>query len=274
MAHHLHPEFGWFCPSASLRRTGRMALRALVCSVIVGALALRAGRGPSVNEALTIAHVDPVRPVAATIETDGRAVSAERPRAPDLGKSACEGASWSFSPGKCNAGTTRRVLVPRAANEAPLIAAFPLGRSTPLEPAQSPGSVDLADADLTDITNSPVPTPTMAAPLNGEPHRRGKYEANRVSKATTATSCATGAGATIDGPPAAMPGQATDTGAIVIQVHGDLVKTPGHAIGETVPSSVPRERFSPKALEVGKCQRGSLTSAFRGKPDFRCVMAK
>jgi hypothetical protein len=166
LAHHLHPEFGWFCPSASLRRAGRMALRALVCLAIVGVLALRAGRGPSVEGALTVAHGDPARPLAATIETDGRAASAERSGASDLGKGACESDSWSFSPGKCNAGTTRRVQAPRSANEAPMIAALPLGRSTPLEAASSPGSVDLTDVDLTDISNSPVPTPALVAPLN------------------------------------------------------------------------------------------------------------
>jgi hypothetical protein len=166
LAHHLHPEFGWFCPPASLRRTGRMSLRALVCLAIVGVLALRAGRGPSVDGALTVAHGDPARPLAATIETDGQAASAERPGASELGKGACESDSWSFSPGKCNAGTTRRVQAPRSANEAPVIAALPLGRSTPLEAASSAGSVDLTDVDLTDISNSPLPTPALVAPLN------------------------------------------------------------------------------------------------------------
>jgi len=183
LAHHLHPEFGWFCPSASLRRTGRMALRAFVCLAIVGVLALRAGREHSVEGALTVAHGDPARPLAATIETDGRAASAERPGASELGKGACESDSWSFSPGKCNAGTTRRVRAPRSANEAPAIAALPLGRGTPLEAASSPGSVDLSDVDLTEISNSQVPTHTLVAPPNvrGTPPKKIRSQSHNQS---------------------------------------------------------------------------------------------
>jgi hypothetical protein len=54
-----------------------------------------------------------------------------------------------------------------------------------------------------------------------EARRLRKYEVNRITKATTATLSAIVGGVMIDGAPAAMPGQATDTGAIVIQIHGD-----------------------------------------------------
>ena len=52
-----------------------------------------------------------------------------------------------------------RVQAPRSANEAPAIAALPLGRSAPLEAAPSAGSVDIAE-----IAKAAVPAPSVANP--------------------------------------------------------------------------------------------------------------
>ena len=55
--YHLHPEFGLLCPSRRTRRTARVALALLACSVIVGTLAVNLGR----DGTLIIAH-DEARP--------------------------------------------------------------------------------------------------------------------------------------------------------------------------------------------------------------------
>src|SRR5262245_42563709 len=53
-APHLHPEFGWFCPSLSLRRKARIALITLVFSVVVGVVALKPAREPGIDGTPTI----------------------------------------------------------------------------------------------------------------------------------------------------------------------------------------------------------------------------
>lgn len=159
LARHVHPEFGWFCPSLSLRRRARIAFVTLVFLMIVGVVALRAGRGPSFDEPLTVRQSDAAESVAAIIQTDGLATAAERSSATDRVTSACERDPWRFIAGKCNAGAIRRARAPRPANEAPTIAALPLGRTTLLQPAPSAGF-----ADLTDIVDTAAPTPAVADP--------------------------------------------------------------------------------------------------------------
>jgi hypothetical protein len=181
LAHHLHPEFGWFCPSPSLRRAGRMSVRALVCLAVVGALASRAGRGPGVDGDLTVAQTDQARPVAATFETDGRAAPAERSRRSDLGNSACASDSSSFSAGQCNAAPIRRVQAPRSMNEAPVIAGLPLGRSTPLGAPAPPSPIDATDVALADIADSPLPTAAAAPNVPAVPPRRMRTQSRMQS---------------------------------------------------------------------------------------------
>ena len=164
LARHVHPEFGWFCPSSSLRRNVRVAFVTLVSLTIVGVVALRAGRGPGFDAPSAVGPGGAARAVTAIIETDGSAAAAQRPAAADLGKS--------------TAGAMRRVLVPRAANEAPLIAALPLGRGTPLEPAPSAAAVALAD---TADTAAPEQAPVVAdAPKVPAPPPRRVRNPSRV----------------------------------------------------------------------------------------------
>jgi hypothetical protein len=165
-AYHLHPEFGLLCPSPSLRRKVRVALASLLFLVIVGAVGLKAGRDPSVDVALPLAHEAPSN--APTNQTDGRATvtaTAERSRALDSGESACEGGLWRPIDGKCGAGRTRRLQIPRAANEAAPIAALPLGRRAPPESPSSAASADLAGvADEAGPTPAVADAPTLQAP--------------------------------------------------------------------------------------------------------------
>jgi len=155
-APHLHPEFGWFCPSLSLRRKARIALITLVFSVVVGVAALKPARGPGTDGTSTVAPGDAARSVAATVQTNGLAAPAERLGASAVGNSTCEEDSRRVVAGNCNAGAMRRVQA-RSANEAPAIAALPLGRSTPLEPAPLAG-------DATDTADSVIPAPAAADP--------------------------------------------------------------------------------------------------------------
>jgi hypothetical protein len=178
-AYHLHPEFGLLCPSPRLRRKVRVALASLSFLVIVGALALKAGRDASVEVALPLAHGDEAPSNAPIIQTDGRATvtaSAERSRALDGGESACEGDLWRLIDGKCSAGRTRRLQMPRAANEAAPIATLPLGRSAPLVPTSS-----VASADLAGVADGAGPTPAGAdAPRLQAPAPKNVRKPSRI----------------------------------------------------------------------------------------------
>jgi hypothetical protein len=74
-AYHLHPEFGWFCPSPSLQRKVRLVLVTFSFLVVVGALALTAGRDPGADRALLLAHGDGTPSDAQATQTDGRAAA-------------------------------------------------------------------------------------------------------------------------------------------------------------------------------------------------------
>lgn len=156
---YLHPEFGLLCPSRSFRRKARFALAFLALLVIVGALALKAGHDPDIDGALIAMRGDEARSNAETVQTVGQAITmtAERSRALEGSKAACEGDPWSYIDGKCSLGKARKLGSPRAANEAATIAALPLGRST--LPTSS-----AAPLDATGAANTAVPTPGVADP--------------------------------------------------------------------------------------------------------------
>ena len=124
--YHLHPEFGLLCPSRRVRRTARVALAFLACSVIVGTLAVN----PGLDGTLIIAHDDVAPTNADTVQTVAQATAttiAESAPALEGSAQACEG---DLSNQRCSVGRARKPLSPRAANEAPMIAALPLGRTT------------------------------------------------------------------------------------------------------------------------------------------------
>jgi hypothetical protein len=77
-AYHVHPEFGWFCPSLSLRRKLRIALVTLAFLGIVGVLSLMAEVRPGLDEALAVAQSGS----ADSIRTNGSASAVERSGAP------------------------------------------------------------------------------------------------------------------------------------------------------------------------------------------------
>jgi hypothetical protein len=153
---YLHPEFGWFCPSLSLRRKARVALVFLAFLVAVGALALKASHDPNKDGTPMTARGDAARFNAETVETVGLAATstAESSRPLEGSRAACEGGT-RYIDGRCSMGGKLRG--PRAANEAAMIAALPLGRST--LPTSSAAPLDPIDA-----ANTVVPTPELADP--------------------------------------------------------------------------------------------------------------
>jgi hypothetical protein len=162
--YHLHPEFGLLCPSRGLRRTAWVALALLACSVIVGALAVNPGR----DGTLIIAH-DGVAPTNAdTVQTVAESVPALEGSA-----HACEGDPSSQ---RCSLGRARKPQSPRAANEAPMIAALPLGRTTAPVPVSPAAPLNPADAASTIVSTpavgDPDETPAPAGKKVRKPSRK------------------------------------------------------------------------------------------------------
>ena len=161
--YHLHPEFGLLCPSRRVRRTARVALALLACSVIVGTLAVK----PGPNGTLIIAHDDVVPTNADTVQTVAQATAtaiAESAPALEGSAYACEGDPSSQ---RCSVGRARKPQSPRAANEAPMIAALPLGRTTAPAPVSPAAPLNPADAASTIVSTpavgDPDETPAPAA---------------------------------------------------------------------------------------------------------------
>ena len=161
--YHLHPEFGLLCPSRRVRRTARVALALLACSVIVGTLAVK----PGPNGTLIIAHDDVVPTNADTVQTVAQATAtaiAESTPALEGSAYACEGDPSSQ---RCSVGRARKPQSPRAANEAPMIAALPLGRTTAPAPVSPAAPLNPADAASTIVSTpavgDPDETPAPAA---------------------------------------------------------------------------------------------------------------
>ena len=161
--YHLHPEFGLLCPSRRTRRRARVALALLACSVIVGTLAVK----PGPNGTLIIAHDDVVPTNADTVQTVAQATAtaiAESAPALEGSAYACEGDPSSQ---RCSVGRARKPQSPRAANEAPMIAALPLGRTTAPAPVSPAAPLNPADAASTIVSTpavgDPDETPAPAA---------------------------------------------------------------------------------------------------------------
>jgi hypothetical protein len=160
-ADHVHPEFGYFCPSQSLRRKARLVFTFVTFCVSVGGLALRASHETGSESLLTIAPVDKSPPRSETISTVGqsRAMSAAEP-SHARERNACQ-EDIHFD-GECATDKVRRRV--RAANDAPPIAAVALGRSVPSLADTAPRPPKSTDAPG-DATIAPGITsgPTTAA---------------------------------------------------------------------------------------------------------------
>ena len=124
-AHYLHPEFGYFCRGPGLRRELRVAVVSILLGIIIGAsvVKLRAGDDRNAANVSTSAHLEP------------SSAAMVLPAATDSGSSLTNGDAAKGEPNEpIKAFPIRIVRVRPAKNSSPL-AAVPLGRAAPAEPA-------------------------------------------------------------------------------------------------------------------------------------------
>src|SRR5262245_61215688 len=135
MSRHVHPEFGFFCPSPGLRRWLRIALAAVAMGGI-GLAVMATGRDSDADGVAAVAGADvgaapetrlPVTftPVAAIASRSSVAAGAQA--AAD--KSSCVGDAAASGEGKCVLEKPRKPRMVRVGNR-PAIASIPLGRTT------------------------------------------------------------------------------------------------------------------------------------------------
>jgi hypothetical protein len=207
----LHPEFGYFCPTARLRRDVRVAFcaiifGALIGSVTVAALSTRGRNSEAESATLTNARVveTATRPdrnqgsrteipaVNATPPSESQIFDDQASRTAyplvtatvEPGKRAsnlngCEENSSPTAQGQCASEKFGPVRV-RSVNNPPEIARIPLGRTTALEaaaPMGAPGNNGSANLELqtSQVAQSPATTspPVGAEDARGDRPRSG-----------------------------------------------------------------------------------------------------
>lgn len=175
---HLHPEFGWLCPSTSLRRKARLAVTSLALLAIVGTLALRAGREPQIEGAPIPARGEEAAPKAETAQLIIPTATTDQPRSPQVVRVLCDEDPWSYIDGTCKSVKPHRRPGARAANNNSSLTRLLLGRSTRPAIASSETHVGAAGADPSAAAKTlamSVPT-TPRAPAHPKVH---KPSANR-----------------------------------------------------------------------------------------------
>jgi hypothetical protein len=141
-SHYIHPEFGFFCPTPSLRRRLRVALACLVVAG-VGAAVMATADGPKL--AATLTRADEASIAETTPATSLAPFAAVVPRLPIVAgaqttaeKPSCVGDTRTE--GNCVSVKLRKPRMVWVANDRPAIAAVALGRSA----APTTGSIDAA----------------------------------------------------------------------------------------------------------------------------------
>ena len=153
----LHPEFGLLCPSRSFRRKVRLVSALLV---VAGLLAWKAGHLPNADDMRVVAHDDEAGFSAEAAPTAGETASttADSPHPFDGSRTACAADAGSRADGTCGPGTARKPPRQRTANEAPTIAALPIGRSPP----PAPESLVAPEPSVAPESSVALLTPTVA----------------------------------------------------------------------------------------------------------------
>jgi hypothetical protein len=124
-SHHVHPEFGFLCPTPRFRRRVRLVLAGLVVAGL-GA-GVMAATGGSKRDAASVAETVPVAIPAPSANVGARAlVVTGSQTAAD--KPACVGDTSSDA---CLSVKPRKPRMVRVATDRPAIAAVALGRSAP-----------------------------------------------------------------------------------------------------------------------------------------------
>ena len=164
-AYGAHPEFGYLWPSRRLRRTMWTALALTALGALAGAVVLGGVHDSRGGHAALSAPADaaPSRIEAMpAVEPAPAPATAARPRPPEGGTAACEGATWTYLDGKCNASGARRART--AASDRPPIAALPLGRTALPPPAAAP-----APATSNRVVEAAVAAPSAKSGRVAEP---------------------------------------------------------------------------------------------------------
>ena len=153
----LHPEFGLLCPSRSLRRKVRLVSALLV---VAGLLAWKAGHLPNADDMRVVAHDDDAgfNTEAAPAAEERTSTAADSSHPFEGGRTACAAYAGTRADGTCGPGTARKPPRQRAVNEAPTIAALPVGRSPP----PAPESLVAPEPSVAPETSVALLTPTVA----------------------------------------------------------------------------------------------------------------
>lgn len=124
-AHYVHPEFGYFWPGRGLRRELRVAVIAILLGMIIGSsvVRLRASGDCNANNAQTIAQVE--LSSAATV----------LPVAVELRSTLINDEAAKGEPNESIKSYPMRMVRVRSAKNSSPLAAVPLGRTAPAEPA-------------------------------------------------------------------------------------------------------------------------------------------
>ena len=195
-AHNFHPEFGYLCPSAQMRRKVRRAAMTLLAGMLIAAgtvLALvvqlilqppgDAGRGASALSAVALLPTDKS---AGAADESLSAAMARAPMtdqaAPSRAQTACEDPSGGFLAPQCRRGKTGKSHMTRAARAASYRAAtLPIGRTeaglaaAAQRPAAPPASAPAPAAEP-----APAAVATNEAPRS--PHEKPAAPAKKPVK--------------------------------------------------------------------------------------------
>jgi len=207
----LHPEFGYFCPSARVRRVFWAGLVLAVCGLIAGAGSIRPmiGHDPDTGDQLIAALDQPAADPQPVMRSEAVGTLRLRPQPSstsvakaDAAKSdpakACEEMTWAYLDGKCVAGKTRKPRVVRVPTHRPAIALIPIGRNVSAgtdigaSKAQSAsqertdgkptGSKSAANASAADTASS-TPDPALQAfAASKKPQRTAQNRSHRRSR--------------------------------------------------------------------------------------------
>jgi hypothetical protein len=200
-ANHVHPEFGYLCPTSRLRRDFRVAVVAIVLGGIIGAMVVTLRVNHDRDAETERIRIDAVKADTAEHVTDGaksggaksdsaKSDSAKSDSAKtggakaDAAKPPCEDADLD---GKCATSKPRRVKV-RAATDSPAIGAAPLGRTVSTGVATSAPTATSAPAAPQSSPPSAAPSNATASPAASQPSAAATKKAQKVARSQSRTS--------------------------------------------------------------------------------------
>jgi hypothetical protein len=199
-ANHVHPEFGYLCPTSRLRRDFRVAVVAIVLGGIIGAMVVTLRANHDRDAETERIRIDAVKADAAEHVTDGaksggaksdsaKSDSAKSDSAKtggakaDAAKPPCEDADLDSN---CATSKPPRVKV-RAATDSPAIGAAPLGRTVSTGVATSAPTATNAPAAPQSSPPSAAPSNATASPAASQPSAAATKKPQKVARSQSRT---------------------------------------------------------------------------------------